>query len=351
MKKYYTRVCNFYYGSNSKNLVKKKKALPLNGNLEISFDHIEILSRNNSKLVSIKEIKNLPLQVKKKVNKDLRIIAKRKKNFSNLSFKNLPNIMGVLNLTPDSFSDGGKYNKNNLGYNHALQLFKSGSNIIDIGGESARPGSKEIKSTKEWNRIGLTLKKLKNKKIPVSLDSRKSLIMEKGIKLGIKLINDISGLKFDNQSIKIIKKYNVPFVIHHIQGKPFTMQKNPKYKNVLLDVYDYFEERIKYARFRGIKHNNIIIDPGIGFGKNLKHNITLISKISLFHSLGFPILLGMSRKKFIKDISGKNDSKDRLGGTLGSILFTLMQGVQILRVHDVNEVSQGIKVFKELLKN
>ena len=124
MKKYYTRVCNFYYGSNSKNLVKKKKALPLNGNLEISFDHIEILSRNNSKLVSIKEIKNLPLQVKKKVNKDLRIIAKRKKNFSNLSFKNLPNIMGVLNLTPDSFSDGGKYNKHNLGYNHALQLFK-----------------------------------------------------------------------------------------------------------------------------------------------------------------------------------------------------------------------------------
>ena len=129
------------------------------------------------------------------------------------------------------------------------------------------------------------------------------------------------------------------------------MQKNPKYKNVLLDIYDYFEERIKYVRLRGIKHNNIIIDPGIGFGKNLKHNITLISKISVFHSLGFPILLGMSRKKFIKDISGKNDSKNRLGGTLGSILFTLMQGVQILRVHDVNEVSQGIKVFKELLKN
>jgi len=176
------------------------------------------------------------------------------------------------------------------------------------------------------------------------------LIMEKGIKLGIKLINDISGLKFDNQSIKIIKKYNIPFVIHHIQGRPSTMQKNPKYKNVLLDIYDYFEERIKYARIRGIKHNNIIIDPGIGFGKNLKHNITLISKISLFHSLGFPILIGMSRKKFIKDISGKNDSKERLGGTLGSILFALMQGVQILRVHDVSEVNQGIKVFKELIK-
>ena len=175
--------------------------------------------------------------------------------------------------------------------------------------------------------------------------------MEKGIKLGVKLINDISGLKFDNQSIKVLKKYNKPFVIHHIQGNPSTMQKNPKYNNVLFDVYDYFEERLRYVRLKGIKHNNIIIDPGIGFGKNLKHNITLISKISLFHSLGFPILVGMSRKKFIKDIAGKNDSKQRLGGTIGSALFALMQGVQILRIHDVNEVIQSIKIFKELIKN
>ena len=129
------------------------------------------------------------------------------------------------------------------------------------------------------------------------------------------------------------------------------MQRNPKYNNVLLDIYDYFEEQIKFIRFKGIKHNNIVIDPGIGFGKNLKHNITLVSKISLFHSLGFPILLGMSRKRFIKDISKNNDSKQRLGGSIGSALFALMQGVQILRVHDVNEVIQSIKVFKELLKN
>jgi len=351
MKKYYTRVCNFYYGNTSKKLIKQKKTLPLNGNPKISFDHIEILSRNSKKKIHIKDIKKLSKFFKVKIKNDLKKIIKKKKNFSNFNFKHIPNIMGVLNLTPDSFSDGGKYNKNNLGYNHALQLFKSGSNIIDVGGESARPGSKEIKSKNEWNRIGLTLKRLKKKKIPVSLDSRKSLIMEKGIKLGIKIINDISGLKFDNQSIKIIKKYNIPFVIHHIQGKPSTMQKNPKYKNVLLDIYDYFEERIKYTRFRGIKHNNIIIDPGIGFGKNLKHNITLISKISLFHSLGFPILLGMSRKRFIKDISKNNDSKQRLGGSIGSALFALMQGVQILRVHDVNEVIQSIKVFKELIKN
>ena len=128
------------------------------------------------------------------------------------------------------------------------------------------------------------------------------------------------------------------------------MQKNPKYKNVLLDIYDYFEERIKFIRLNSIKHNNIIIDPGIGFGKNLKHNITLISKISLFHSLGFPILLGVSRKKFIKDISGTNDSIERIGGTIGSSLFAIMQGVQILRIHNVNEIIQSIKIFRRLLE-
>ena len=351
MKKYYTRVCNFYYGINSKNLVKKKKAIPLNGNTLLSFDHIEILSRNSYKLIHFKKIKYLPLKIKKKVKKDLSIIAKPKKNFSNFNFKKIPNIMGVLNLTPDSFSDGGKYNKNNSGYVHAINLLKHGANIIDIGGESTRPGSKEINTKDEWNRIGPTLQKLKTKNIPISLDTRKSEIVSNAIKFKIKLINDISGLKFDDQIIKIIKKAKIPFVIHHIQGSPTNMQKNPKYKNELLDIYDYFEDRLNYIRGEGVKHANIIIDPGIGFGKNLKHNITLISKISIFHSLGFPILLGSSRKKFIKDISGINDTKYRLGGTLGSTLFSLMQGVQILRVHDVNEVIQGIKIFKKLLEN
>ena len=131
-----------------------------------------------------------------------------------------------------------------------------------------------------------------------------------------------------------------------MQGKPSTMQKNPKYKNVVLDIYDFFEKKIKYIRSKGIKHNNIILDPGIGFGKNLKHNITLLRNISIFHSLGFPVMLGTSRKRFIKGISGVNDSKERLGGTISSGLFAIMQGVQILRVHDVNEVNQSIKVFQ-----
>ena len=350
MKKYYTRVCNFYYGSISKKLVKQKKTLSLNGNAELSFDHIEILSRNYKKKIHIKEIKKLSKFLKNKINKDIKIIIKKNKNFSNFNFKNTPNIMGILNLTPDSFSDGGKFNKRSLAFRQATLLYKNGANIVDVGGESTRPGSKIVKSTIEWNRIFPTIKKF-SKKIALSLDTRKSEIMDKGIKIGVKLINDISGLKYDKKSINVLKKYNTPFVILHIQGTPTTMQINPKYKNVLFDIYDFFEERIKYVRANGIKHNNIIVDPGIGFGKNLKHNMKLISNISIFHSLGFPILLGVSRKRFIKDVSGKNDTKERSGGTISASLFSMMQGVQILRVHDVNNIIQGIKVFKKLIKS
>ena len=256
--------------------------------------------------------------------------------------------MGILNLTPDSFSDGGKFNGRNRGVKHALKMFKSGANIIDVGGESTRPGSKGIDLTIEWNRVNKTLKSI-CKKIPISLDTRKSEIMEKGIKLGVKIINDVSGLNYDPKTINVLKKYKIPFIIQHSKGTPDVMQKNPYYKNELLDIYDFFEKKISFLRSIGIRHNNIIIDPGIGFGKNLKHNMSLISNISIFHSLGFPILVGNSRKKFIKELSGKNDTKNRTGGTMASSLYLMMQGVQILRIHEVDEILQGIKIFKKLV--
>ena len=347
MKKYYTRACNFTYGKLSIKLVNGKKNLPLKGNKEISFDEIEIISRNSKKIINIKDIKNLPKLLKIKVKKDLNIIIKKNKNFANLNFKKLPNLMGVLNLTPDSFSDGGRFNKKSKGITHAINLFKFGSNIIDVGGESTRPGSKTVSDYKEWKRIESTIKKI-SKKIPLSLDTRKSEIMKKGIKLGVKIINDVSGLEYDLKTVQVLKEYKIPFVIHHSQGTPENMQIKPSYKNVLLDIYDFFEEKIKFLRAKGVKHNNIIIDPGIGFGKNLKHNMNLIRDISIFHTLGFPVLVGVSKKRFIKELSGINDTKNRAGGTVASSLYLIMQGVQILRVHDVKELMQGIKVFKEL---
>ena len=164
------------------------------------------------------------------------------------------------------------------------------------------------------------------------------------------MINDVSGLKYDKNSKNILKKYKTPFVIQHSKGTPENMQNNPNYKNELLDIYDFFEKKINLLRSIGIKHNNIIIDPGIGFGKNLKHNMSLIRDISIFHSLGFPILIGNSKKRFIKELSGKNDTKSRSGGTVASTLYLMMQGVQIFRVHDVDEILQGIKVFKAFIK-
>jgi len=350
MKRYYTRACNFYYGNESKILVRKKKSLPLNGNKEISFDFIEIISRKSKRKISIKSINKLPKLLKKQITFDLKIITSKKRNFANLSFQKLPNIMGVLNLTPDSFSDGGKFNNKNKGINHALEMLKSGANIIDVGGESTRPGSKTTKIKLEWKRINKILKLIANK-IPISLDTRKSEIMEKGLKLGVKMINDVSGLNYDYKTKNILKRYKTPFVIQHSIGTPEKMQIKPNYKNELLDIYDFFEDKIKFLRSIGIKHNNIILDPGIGFGKNLKHNMNLIRNISIYHSLGFPILVGNSRKRFIKEISEKNDTKTRIGGTVASSVYLMMQGVQILRIHDVNELLQGLKVFKELIKN
>ena len=348
MSRYYTRACNFYYGLKSKTLVKKKKTLPLNGNSEISFDKIEIISRKSSKTINLNEIHKLPLSLKKKIKKDIKKIS-LKKDIKNLRFGSTPKVMGILNVTPDSFSDGGKYNRISSAKKHLDYLFKSGANVVDIGGESTRPGSQPISSNVEWKRLKNILKRLNKKKI-ISLDTRKSEIMEKGIKLGVNLINDVSGLNYDNNSVNILKRYKVPFVLQHSQGNPDTMQKNPKYQNVLLDIYDFFEEKIKFLRKIGIKHNNIILDPGIGFGKNLKHNMTIIKNISIYHSLGLPILLGISKKRYIKELSGENDSMSRVGGTVSASIFVMMQAVQMIRVHDVNEINQSIKVFKELIK-
>ena len=257
--------------------------------------------------------------------------------------------MGVLNLTPDSFSDGGKFNSKKKGIDHALGMFQSGADIIDIGGESTRPGSNAVNKKLEWSRIKKIIRPI-SKKIPISLDTRKSEVMEKGIKCGVRIINDVSGLSHDTKTTEVIKKYKIPFIIQHSQGTPENMQNKPRYKNELLDIYDFFEEKIEFLRSIGIKHNKIIIDPGIGFGKNLEHNMNIISNISIFHSLGFPILVGNSRKRFIKEVSGKNDSKIRIGGTVASSIYLMLQGIQVLRIHDVNELLQGLNVFNRLFK-
>jgi len=352
MIKYYTRACNFFHGYRAKTLIKQKLALPLCGNKKIAFNTLEIFTRNKKKIFSkfiyIKDIKRLKKKEQKIVRTHLKKITSKRKNFlKNISFSK-PSIMGILNLTPDSFSDGGKFNSQKKSLKHLSNMIKAGADIIDVGGESTRPGSKTIDPSVEWKRVQSIVQnfKKKYKKKCLSLDTRKSDLMVKGINFGVDIINDVSGFEYDRNSLNILKNYKITKIIHHMQGIPSNMQNNPKYKNVLLDIYDFFEKKINQ-----IQDKKIILDPGIGFGKSLKHNLILISRISLFHSLGFPILIGTSRKRFIKQISGINDSEDRIGGTLASVLFLLSQGVQLFRIHNVNEVKQGILVYEEILTN
>ncbi len=345
MKKYYTRPCNFFYNNLQ---THNNKKYTLDGNNHIYFDSIEIISRTSIKKIKVNKINHLSYALKKKVKLDLKKIISKKK-FKNLNFSKTPLLMGVLNVTPDSFSDGGKYLKVSKSLSHVKKLSKQGCDIIDIGGESTKPGSKEVNKLTEWKRLKKHLSNLSKMNMFISLDTRKSYIMEKALRYKINLINDVSGLNYDKKTLEFLKKTNIPFVIHHMQGIPQNMQNNPKYKNALLDIYDFFEDTLKKIRSAGINHNNIILDPGIGFGKKLKHNITILKKISIFHSLGFPLLLGISRKKFIKELSGINDSKYRYGGTISTSLYLMKQGVQILRVHDVNEVKQAIKIYRNLI--
>ena len=233
------------------------------------------------------------------------------------------------------------------GIDHALEMFRSGADIIDIGGESTRPGSNAINKKLEWSRIKKIIGPI-SKKIPISLDTRKPKVMAEGIKNKVELINDVSGLRYSSRSIEIIKDKKIPFILMHSIKTPKTMQLNIKYDNVVLDVYDFFKKNIALCEKKKIDKKSIILDPGIGFGKSVKQNLSLISNIGLFHSLGCPILLGSSRKSFIGKLHKNALEEKRLGGSISSVIYALNQGVQIFRVHDVFETSQAIKVFKQI---
>jgi len=351
MKKYYTRACNFFYGNLSRKLVKNKSSLPLCGDSSISFNQIEIFIRDkkkvNTRIVNIKNIYKLPKIIKKKVSEDIKKITKKREFLGKKNHM----LMGILNLTPDSFSDGGRFNSFKKATKKIKNMIKAGADIIDVGGESTRPGSKVVTEKKEFQRVRQVLKKFKKNypKTLLSIDTRKSHVMNFSIKHNVDIINDVSCFKFDTKSFDTIKKQNLWKIIHHMQGTPQTMQINPKYNHALLDIYDFFEKEIE--RFKKTKyHKKLILDPGIGFGKNLKHNLMILNKISLFHSLKFPILIGTSRKKFINQISGKYDTTERIGGTLSSIIFSFSQGIKIFRVHNVEEIKQGLLIFDKLIR-
>ena len=259
--------------------------------------------------------------------------------------------MGVLNVTPDSFSDGGQFNEIDSAILHVDKMLKNGADIIDIGGESTKPGSEPVSANEESKRIIPIIKAIKNeyKDILISVDTYKSSVAKKAIEAGADFVNDISGLTFDDEMVSLLAQRNIPVVIMHINGKPKTMQKNILYSDLISDIKRFFIKQSAYAINSGIKESNIIIDPGIGFGKTFDHNFTLLKRLKEFEDLGFPILIGPSRKAFIGDVLNL-PSNERVEGTIATIVAGILNGANIIRVHDVKEIKRATIVTEKILK-
>lgn len=257
-----------------------------------------------------------------------------------------PRIMGVLNVTPDSFSDGGDYASPEAALARGRAMIAAGADILDIGGESTRPGSDTVADNEEIARVLPVIKPLAGEGILISSDTRKSAVMTATVGAGARIVNDISALTFDAKSLTTVAALRVPIVLMHAAGDPKTMQKDPRYRDASLDVFDYLEERINAAVAAGIPRSDILVDPGIGFGKALDHNLALLSEIALLKGLGVGVLLGVSRKSFIGRVSGVQNPKDRLPGSLAAALHGLDQGVDVVRVHDVPETVQAISLWR-----
>jgi dihydropteroate synthase len=255
-------------------------------------------------------------------------------------------VMGIVNATPDSFSDGGQFSDAAEAAEAGANMAAQGAAIVDVGGESTRPGARSIWEGDEIERVVPVIRQLSGGGVAVSIDTRKADVMTAAIAAGARMINDVSALTYDERSAEVIAASNVPLVLMHHKGPPETMQEDPRYDDVLVEVYLWLEERIGAAEAAGIKRDRIFVDPGFGFGKKLSHNLELMNGLALFHSLGVPLVIGASRKRTIGALSGEAPADRRLGGSVAFAVKAAEQGVQILRVHDVFETVQGLKVWR-----
>jgi dihydropteroate synthase len=258
-----------------------------------------------------------------------------------------PRIMGIVNVTPDSFSDGGKLGSAEAAIAHALKLAEEGAEILDIGGESTRPGADYVPVEEELERVIPVIEGLRARtEALISVDTRKAEVMRKAAAAGADILNDVSALTHDEAALATAAETGLPVILMHAQGDPKTMNDDPRYSDVVLDVFDFLERRIQACAAAGIPRAKLVVDPGIGFGKHLHHNVAVMASLGLYHGLGVPILLGASRKKLIDHISDVPNPADRVPGSLAAVLAAAAQGVQIVRVHDVAATRQALSVWE-----
>ena len=257
-----------------------------------------------------------------------------------------PQVMGIVNITPDSFSDGGQFADSASAADAGADMASEGAAIVDVGGESTRPGASLVWEGDEIERAIPVIKRLAAGGAAISADTRKADVMTAALEAGARMINDVSALTYDDRSAGVIAAAGVPVVLMHHQAKPESMQDNPRYDDVLVEVYLWLEDRIAAAETAGIARDRILIDPGFGFGKNVAHNLELMNGLALLHSLGCPIVLGASRKRTIGALSNEAPADQRIGGSLAFALKAAEQGVQLLRVHDVFETVQALRIWR-----
>ncbi len=261
-----------------------------------------------------------------------------------------PLIMGIVNVTPDSFSDGGAYFDPAAAIAHGKGLLEAGADILDVGGESTRPGATPVAVEEELRRVLPVLRGLAPSGAVLSIDTRHGRVMAEALAAGAALVNDVSALTHDPQSLTVVAESGAPVILMHMQGEPETMQVDPRYDHAPLDVYDYLAARVEACTAAGIERTRIVVDPGIGFGKTGAHNVEILDRLGLYHALGCAVLVGLSRKRFIAGLSKDEPPHARIPGSLAGALAALDQGAQIVRVHDVAETRQALAVWSALTK-
>ncbi len=255
-----------------------------------------------------------------------------------------PQVMGILNVTPDSFSDGGKFNRIDYALNHVESMLQAGTSIIDIGGESTRPGAQEVALNEELDRVVPIIEAIRQRfDCWISIDTSKAMVMKEAVNAGADLINDVRALQEPN-ALEVAAKANVPICLMHMQGQPRTMQHQPNYNHLIQDVSDFLSERISACENVGISRQQLILDPGFGFGKTLEHNYQMLAKFEQFHQFGLPVLAGMSRKSMIFNLLGKPPA-ECLAGSLACATIAAMKGAHIIRVHDARETVEVMKIY------
>jgi dihydropteroate synthase len=332
--KSYLRPLSLLFGPDARRAIEERWGCTLGGSRLIAFSKIEISERGDDGQSAPRVIS---------YSEPLPSVEARRPPLCGLALDR-PRIMGVINVTPDSFSDGGELAGAGAAIAHGEKLREEGADFLDVGGESTRPGSDPVSTEEEWRRIGPVISGLARAGHAVSVDTRKPEIMRRAAEAGALVINDVSALTYAAESLPTAAALGLPVILMHAKGDPKTMQVDPSYDDVVHDVFDALEGRIAACEAIGIARERLVIDPGIGFGKTVQHNLELLHRLTLFHALGVPLAIGMSRKSTIGALTGEKMASERVMGSLGAAVYAALVGAQILRVHDVKATKQALRV-------